>query len=242
MARSATFNWSLLTRENLIKMMRKCGPQVINKKLKVKDLQKILSKHLKSNLPVKVTQDKDWKTEPGWVYVGGIYWSFSDKKGHQAIEILFSYHPLEETLELSKSKFDRICVGVADTILHEIIHMRQYRSRAWKELPGYSSVAEKSRQRAEQNYLGHPDEIDAYAFNIACGLRSRMSSAKEVAYHLNLDHTDKRLRKDSYYMYLKSFDHKHSHPVIKKLKKRVMYYVPYAELGKPYKTTDWLKR
>lgn len=242
MARSATFNWSGLTRSNLITMMRECKPLVVNKKLNVSEIQKIFSKHLKNNLPIKVTRETDWKTEPGWIYIGGFYYSDRDKKGNQAIEVLLSYHPLDKFILVTKTKFERMCATIADTILHEVIHMRQYRSRRWKDLPGYSSVAASSKQRAQQNYLGHPDEIDAYAFNIACSLYDRWYTSKEIAEHLNLDHTDKRLRKDSYHMYLSTFDHKHSHPVIKKLKKRVMYYVPYAELGKPYKTTDWLKR
>jgi hypothetical protein len=242
MARSATFNWSLLTRDNLIIMMRKCAPSVVNKKLTPAELQKIFSKHIKTHLPVKVTKETAWHTEPGWVYVGGFYHSTNDQKGHQAVEVMFSYHPFDEYVTLTKNRFDRICTTVADTVLHEIIHMRQYRSRRWKDLPGYASVAASARQRTQQEYLGHPDEIDAYAFNIACSLYHRWYSEKEMANHLNLDHTDKRLRKESFYMYLKAFDHKHSHPVIKKLKKRVMYYAPYAALGKPYKTTDWLKR
>lgn len=242
MARSATFNWSQLTRENLIAMVRQAKSLIVGKRLSVNDLQKTLSKHLKSNLPIKVTKDTDWKTEKGWVYVGGFYHGDNDKLGRQSIEVVLSYNPSDKALEITKSRFDRLCVGIADTILHEIIHMRQYRSRRWKDLPGYSSVAASNKQRTEQNYLGHPDEIDAYAFNIACRLYHRWYSEKEMVEHLNLDHTDKRLRKDSYSMYLEAFDHKHSHPVIKKLKKRVMYYAPYAALGKPYKTTDWLKR
>ena len=42
-------------------------------------------------------------------------------------------------------------------------------------------------------------------------------------------------------MYLETFDHDHRHRVIKKLKKKIMYYLPYTTLGKPYKTSDWLK-
>jgi hypothetical protein len=30
------------------------------------------------------------------------------------------------------------------------------------------------------------------------------------------------------------------HPVMKKLKRKVIYYLPYAEIGKPFKTSDYL--
>lgn len=133
MARSATFNWSQLTRENLIAMIRQCKSLIVGKKLSVDEIQKIFSKHLKSYLPIKVTKERDRQTESGWIYVGGVYYSYKDKIGHQSIEVLFSYNPADKFLEISKSRFDRICVGIADTLLHEIIHMRQYRSRKWKD-------------------------------------------------------------------------------------------------------------
>jgi hypothetical protein len=242
MARSATFKWSSLTRDNLVQMLKTCAPYLVNQRLHVKDIQKIFSSHIKSFLPIKVIKDKDWNTEPGFIYIGGFYYGASDMKGHQAIAVLLSYHPLDEYLTLTRSKFDRMCYTIADTILHEIIHMRQLRSRGWKNIPGFQSYAESNKQRKQQNYYGDPDEIDAHAFNIACSLYSRFGSEKAIAKYINKDFTDGRLKKDVFKSYMKAFDYQHSHPVIKKLKKRVMYYVPYAEIGKPYKTNDWLKR
>jgi len=41
-------------------------------------------------------------------------------------------------------------------------------------------------------------------------------------------------------MYLKAFDHDHNHPIIKKVKKKVLQYLPNAEIGKPYRNKDWI--
>jgi len=41
-------------------------------------------------------------------------------------------------------------------------------------------------------------------------------------------------------MYLKAFDYNHDHKIIKRLKKRVIRYLPNAELGRPYRTADWI--
>jgi len=241
MARSSTFKWASLDKFNIKQMLKPCRKLLVNQKLRINDIHKILSQQIKSELPIKVVKDLDFNTEKGYIYVGGFYETTNDKYGRQCITLLLSYNPLDTHLTITSKRFSAVCNTIADTILHEIIHMRQARSRNFKAIPGFSSFAESNKQRKQQNYLGDPDEIDAYGFNIACSLYERFGDARYVAHHLNLDMTDKRRKKDSWLTYLKAFDHNHSHPVIKKLKKRIMYYVPYAELGKPYKTTNWLR-
>lgn len=242
MARSATFKWSGLDKYSIIQMLKPCREQLVDQKLTVAKVQRIFSTHLKAHLPIKVTRDYDFNTEPGLVYIGGFYHVTNDKYKQQCIEVLLSYHPFDSHITITGKRFRAMCNTIADVILHEIIHMRQARARNFKSIPGFSSYAESNKQRKQQNYLGDPDEIDAYGFNIACALYERLGSYRSVAKHLNIDMNDKRRRKDSWYTYLQAFDHNHSHPVIKKLKKRIMYYVPYAELGKPYKTTNWLSK
>lgn len=242
MARSSTFKWSGLDKSNIIDMLKPCRKLLVNQKLSVYQIQKIFSQHLKSNLPIKVISDRDYNTEKGLVYVGGFYETENDKYGRQSITVLFSYNPVDNYLTITGKRFTAMCNTIADVILHEIIHMRQARSRNFKYRPGYSSLAENNKQRKEQNYLGDPDEVDAYGFNIACTLYERLGNYHAVADHLNLDMSDRRRKKDCWHNYLTVFDHNHNHPIIKKLKKRIMYYVPYAELGKPYKTTNWLTK
>lgn len=240
MARSATFKWGGLDKSSIIAMLKPCRRMLAGQKLSVQQIQKIFSTHLKQNLPIRVTSDRDHNTEQGFIYVGGFYQSDDDKYNRQSITVLLSYNPMDKYLTITSKRFSAMCNTIADVILHEIIHMRQARSRNFKDRAGFSSLAESNKQRKQQNYLGDPDEIDAYGFNIACALYERLSNYNAVAQHLNLDMTDRRRRKDSWHTYLTTFDHNHNHPIIKKLKKRIMYYVPYAELGKPYKTTNWL--
>ena len=64
----------------------------------------------------------------------------------------------------------------------------------------------------------------------------------EIMKYLNQDLSDDRLKRNSYKDYLNAVDHNHNHTVIKKLKKKIIHYLPYAEIGKPYKTSDWLKK
>ena len=243
MANANQYNWSMLDRELLIEFASLAGYSIVGKSLKPTEItSKLRATFRFFKIPINLRTSYHEETDKNWVWVGGLYDSIKDRKNLQSITIDLQYHPDNKTLKLTANKFRRMCRTIADTILHEIIHMRQYRRRNFKDIPGYYSTALSGRQRAEQIYLGHNDEIDAYAFNIACYLYDRCEKFSDVITYLNkTDHSDERRTKTSYKMYLKAFDYNHSHRVIKKLKKRIIYYMPYAELGKPYKTTDWLK-
>jgi hypothetical protein len=67
-------------------------------------------------------------------------------------------------------------------------------------------------------------------------------NTKDVVKHLNLDQRDKRLKCDEWYMYLKAFDHDHDHAIIKKVKKKVLQYLPNAIIGKPYRDRYWINQ
>ena len=237
------FNWSALDRDLLIQFAMLAGPFIIGKKLTPTQITSNFRSTFRwLKVPINFRTSYHTQTEKHWVWVGGSYESLKDKAGHQSITIDLQYSPENNSLKLTSNKFKRMCRTIADTILHEVIHMRQYRRRNFKDIPGYCSTALSGKQRTEQNYLGHFDEIDAYSFNIACYLTDNYEKIGDITTYLNkTDHSDKRRTKTSYGMYMSAFDHNHNHRVIKKLKKRIIYYVPYAKLGKPYKTTDWLK-
>lgn len=221
-------------------MLYSLKKDVVGKFVYIKDLHKLISKHLKSQLPIRVTKQVDKVVDKGYVYIGGTYYSDYDQDYRNAIEVIFSFHPSDTKIKISDYRWKRMSLLFADTILHEVIHMRQYRARNFKDIHGYSSTSEFAKQRADQNYYGHKDEIDAYAFNIACELYDRFgSNYKEAARYLE-DGSHRRHKRTSYYRYLKAFDFDHNHPVIKALKKKVIRYLPYTEIGKPFKTTDWL--
>ena len=237
------YDWSILDRDLLIEIAALASYRIVGQNLTPVELTARIREHLRFfKIPVNVVSSYHNRTTKSWVWVGGLYYSDKDSQGKKSITIRLQYNPSDKYIKLDHKKFRRLCVSIADTILHEIIHMRQYRRRHFKDIPGYESFAESCKQRSEQTYLGHYDEIDAYSFNIACMLRDKFhNNYKKITEYLSSDLSDNRLSKNAYLIYLKTFDHDHNHPVIKKLKKKIMYYLPYASLGKPYKTTDWLK-
>ncbi len=221
-------------------MLYRLKPSVVDKRLAVRDLQKLLRTHIKQHLPIRVIMEEDSTHETGVVYVGGMYYGYYDLEDKTQIQVSFSYKSKESTIKLSDRKWDRICSLFADTVLHEVIHLRQYRSRNFKEIPGYQSTAYYARDRKEQEYYGHPDEMGAFAFNIACELNEKFEGNFDLAKKYLDSNLAKRSKKTCWHKFLKAFEWDHKHPIVRSMKKKIARNLPYASIGKPFKTTDYL--
>ena len=170
MARKA-FNWSLLDRDTLYSMLYELRSELVDKRLAIEQITSILSKHIKSHLPVKVTSERFKEAKNNEIWIGGMYHSDFDQKGYtRFIEVQLAFPCDVETLKLSLHRFKRICVVFADIMLHEIIHTRQFRARNFKPIPIYQSNAQYARDRKQQEYYGDRDEMGAHAFNMACDM------------------------------------------------------------------------
>jgi hypothetical protein len=64
----------------------------------------------------------------------------------------------------------------------------------------------------------------------------------QVIEYLNLDQKGSRKIFNTWRMYLRAFDYDHDHPIIKRVKKKVIRYLPLAEIGKPYRNQDWISQ
>jgi hypothetical protein len=236
------FNWSLLDRYNLHSMLYTAGREIIGKKLSIKDFQKVLSSHIKANLPIKVIKKQyDYSQKPGLVYMGGTYYSDNDKLGcNRYIEIVLSYHPLDTAIKMTEYRWTRICSLFADTILHEVIHMRQYRSRNFKTIPGYESTAYYHKQRVSQEYYGDADEMGAFSFNIACDMIDRFGYDPYSIQKYMDSMQAKRHKKTTWHRYLSAFEWNHEHKKIRQMKRKVLHQLEYAYVGKPFRTTNHL--
>lgn len=242
-AKLSKFDWSILDRENLADLFWHVYPEIAGQSLSIVQFHSKLSNHIKKYLPIKVTKKRDPKVEFDWTYVGGTYYSDLDKEKQKCIELVLVYNTFQDKINMPARRYRRMCYSMADTILHELMHMRQYRRRKFKDLPDYASTAEKTEQRQEQEYLGNSDEIDAYSFNIACELMGKFkNNPNQVIRYLNEDQKGLRRRHNGWRMYLKAFDHDHDHPIIKRTKKKIIKYLPHSLVGKPYRNKDWISR
>jgi hypothetical protein len=237
------FDWSCLDRYTVAALISSARDSFVNNSLTTTEFSKKIKQVFYSfNIPVRIVSSYSKKTNLNTAWVGGFYESYKDQAGENSIAIKLQYNSSNTTITIKNKEFKRLSLSIADTLMHEIIHMRQYRRRNFKSLPGYASFAESKRKQIDQEYLGHKDEIDAYSFNIACQLFDRFGGdQKKIIQHLDINLSDRRRKKDLLKMYLEAFDYDHRHPVVMQLKKRIVRYLPNVQEGKPYKTSEWLK-
>jgi len=243
MVRYQKFDWFTLNRDNLFDVLYTARESIVGQKLTIAQIHNRLANTIRNFLPVRVRKEYDPKVQNGWIYIGGAYHSDDDQEGRKCVIINFAYNTQDKFITVSSRRFSRMCIGFADTVLHEIMHMRQHRRRNFKVLPDYASTAESTTKRREQEYLGNTDEIDAYSFNIACALMQKFrNNTRKAVYYL--DHNRKLSPRSNWglTMYLDAFDRNHSHPIIRRLKKKIIRYFPNAQEGKPYKGKDWINR
>jgi hypothetical protein len=236
------FNWSLLTRSNLYSLLYTAGPDLVGKKMEINEFQKYLSNHIKSSLPIKVTRRRNGAEQTrGFPYIGGIYDSDIDEAGSgRAIELVVSYHPKDTAVKITEYRWSRLCAIFADTILHEVIHMRQYRSRNFKCIPGYESTAYYRKQRDDQEYFGHRDEMGAFSFNMASDMVDKFGYNPLAVKHYMDSRQAKRHKKSSFCKFMAAFDWNHNHIKVRQMKLKILKQLEYAAIGKPFKTTNYL--
>ena len=240
MANAKTVNWSTLDRGMLYSCFFSLNKKIVGKSLTPDQINRIVSSHIKPLLPIKIIKKIEEDNLPGYIYMGGVYYSELDRKDKPAIELNLNYHPSDTKMTMSMGRWRRMSRRFAHIMLHEMIHMRQFRARNFKSLLGYQSTAELTSERKLQEYFGDRDEMGAFAFNIACELIDRFGYNPAVIKRY-LDTNQARRHKNSWwYSYLKSFDWNHDHKIIRRMKRKILTQLENAYIGKPFKTTDWL--
>jgi hypothetical protein len=240
MARQA-FNWSELDRNILYSMLYELKSEIVDRRLPISEIISTLSKHIKSHLPVKIKSSRHKPVKKGELWVGGAYYSDYDKQGKKRfIEIELAFPTSADTMKTSLYRWERICSLFADTVLHEIIHCRQYRARNFKDLPGYESTAYYAKDRAWQEYYGHRDEMGAHSFNLAQDMIDKFGwDTRAIKEYLDSP-VPKRVRPNGWGRFMKSFEYDHDHPKVKQMKRKILSQLEYAYAGKPFKTTNHL--
>ena len=235
------FDWVDLTRNGIIGIVQQSlstSPSLVP----VPEFHNRITTLLKKHIPIRVKKKFiPHDLDIGQVAISGYYHLDYDEAGSKPIEVIFFYHGADDHIKLTHKRINSIGVLTADTILHEIIHMSQHRKKNFLQCSSYRSCAQRLKIREAQEYLGKFDEIDAYAFNIVDELADRFGPdrSKIVAY-INSDQRYRRQRNNSWLIYIRAFEHNHNHPVIRRLKKRVIKYLDRIHTGRPYDVNPWL--
>jgi hypothetical protein len=148
-------------------------------------------------------------------YDGGL-----DENNEVPIEIYIVTNPADDMMIMDTETFDRMIRTISDNLAHEMIHMYQYRTRDFWE-PGPVYVPDDCTEEEENLiYLSDPDEIGAYAHNIACELLESgdVDCVKEKLKEVNKITIDDSV---NLWAYVQTFQEYPNHPVMRKLLKKV---------------------
>lgn len=140
----------------------------------IKQLRKFLNQRHEIKLTVSYI---DNTLDPEDFTVSALYDVWGDEDGKKPIVFSFIInHPLDEPWLITDGIADELAMEIIEALTHEYQHVYQYRVRNYMLSATYESLEEDLELRAEQEYLGQLDEIDAYAANIAVRMYIRKDS------------------------------------------------------------------
>lgn len=217
------------SRKLLLSILEETRPHVVNKVLTVGEIIGGLGEFIGSNFRVDVTHAETVEVELNDIELNAYYDSGLDEYGDIPIELYLLTNPHDSFIILSDEEFDIIMRRIADSLIHEVIHMKQSRARDFLEVDDMAYTQVDDEVEEAQLYLGAYDEIDAYGYNIACELLDRhdlQTSLKKLEKPTAITMEDSI----NLWAYINTFARDPNHPVIRKLIKRV--YKTLQKIGK----------
>jgi hypothetical protein len=181
---------------------------------------KRLGKHLNSRHPVRVKLHEcvNGALEPGEFTIGAEYDPGLDEAHKKQFIVDFILNlPKDYKWEITTKIADKLSLDLVETIIHEYEHQRQFRHRRYRSHRNlFRSHHKDPIIKEDQEYLGDPDEIDAYSMNIA-------ARHYILKYKLN---TTKGLNSPDLKQYYKAFgkEHEITKLLLKKVKANIKYF------------------
>jgi len=215
-----TFNWYAVCRKDLIDTVMFCKKILVGRGKSTNLFFDTIKYQLKKKYPIlirkKLSKDDNIK-------IGGKFLVERDIHNKKSIIVEF-FLPNLTHINISSQYLLNIAKCIADTVLHELIHMRQYRSSNYRInfYPSYFSMI----------------EIQAYSFNIACEMYDNILDKTKM---LSLIEKNKISEfSNTYNFYLKLCNNNLQHIVMKKIKNQIKKYLPLVKKGFPFKSGKWL--
>jgi hypothetical protein len=138
------------------------------------------------------------------------------------IEIILLFSKSDKTLALTREGVQTLIHMIAETLSHEWIHMVQAQKRNWIDSKAKKQYLHKIENQEVGSYLANPDEIEAYAWNIAGGILQNFNNSKTKALNfLKSPKTGIDLQLDLYMQTFVSI----KHPAMKKLFKKLVIFI-----------------
>ena len=222
------------TRKEVLEILEELRPEIANQFLITDELVVKYGMFIGTRFNVDVKHTETTQVESNDIELNGYYDGGLDEFGDIPIELYLITNPISEISLIDNNQFDLISRKIADTLSHEVIHMKQYRARDFLEVETveygeYDDEEDYDDEEESRLYLSSPDEINAYAYNIANELLDR-HEYPQVLEKLNKVSDIQIEDSVNLWAYIRAFDKDTKHPVIRKLIKQV--YKSVVDLSK----------
>ena len=185
-----------------------------------------IAKELEKNIGdiVNVEMELSPNVDKGDMNASAAYDQDDDEDGEVPFEITLVFSDKEERMVINDPKplVDRI-LGM---MKHEMIHQKQARARDFED-----HTQGKDKRNMNYEYMSRPDEIEAYAMNIADELVNKTSKKNAIGL-LRMANKTAQFKDEmgnflspDLFAYMGMWDFDSKHPVIKRLLKKIYQYI-----------------
>lgn len=209
------------TRKEVLDILDDIKPHIVNRFFSVDELVQDLGVFIGQRFNIDVKHAEASQVDQNDIELNGYYDGGLDEAGDVPIEIYLITNPMQDVMIIDDNQFELIARKIADTLSHEVIHMSQFRARDFLEVERieYTDIEEDSDED-ERWYLSSPDEINAYAYNIANELLDK-NDITVVMQKLNKIKDISIEDSVNLWAYVNAFEKNTSHPVLRRLIKKV---------------------
>lgn len=203
------------SRDTIRSVCQDLFPLVSNQFFIVKDLINVLADFVAKRFSVNVLHSQAIQVDPGDINLAAYYDSIDDESCKIPIELVLITNSQDSIILVTDELLNIFVTRLADCLIHELVHMKQARDREFIE----TRREERHRDNLDDeiDYLSHPDEIDAYAYNIADELSENSEPLKILATPTAVK-IDQSL---NLWVYVNTFGQCPNDPIMKKLLKKV---------------------
>lgn len=156
-------------RKELMAVMNGITNDLKNKFVPVEEMVDLLAFYVSNRYKVNVSHATSMKSPSNSMIISGEYDSESDEEGRVPINLIFITHTTDKILVWDEETFEFVSKQIADTLIHELVHMKQTRDRNFEPVIIIEDLP-NDEEEINRLYLKQSDEIDAYAYNIASEL------------------------------------------------------------------------
>lgn len=204
-------------RKDLLDILNELRPKVVDVVFPVDDAIDLMGVFIGSRFNIDVRHGTALAVDNNSIEFNIYYDSGLDEADEVSIELFLITNPSDEIIILDGANFDSLAKTIADSICHEMIHMKQSRSRGFLEVRKIYDESFEDDFEDSQIHLSDPDEIDAYADKIAeeivdlPDLYKKLENPAIITIHESID----------LWAYVHAFAKDMSHPVLRKLLKKI---------------------